>query len=156
MGIEKSEIKRATVQEVARLIEEKEELAKKEIFGFTGGLESLNRVLELINQYRFSLNDNNQQENQNVDIATKVILHCENIVNNLKMQSEINCAKKQGEIIAYNHALDICEKIFHAEGKKARFILAHAQSATETSKDFKQRPVGVRPENIFLNRKSSR
>lgn len=167
MSIEKSEIKRAIAQDIARQLESQQDEAKRDVIGYTAGIEALQRAIQLIQKKKShwqSLIDKGDCSEIEYNAACSVIESNIETIQSMIVSLQSSKTIKSGEIRAYEFSLDVCEKIFNEEGRKAAALLKMMKKSIENEEneeneknDSHRRPVGSHPgESLASDRKKAK
>jgi hypothetical protein len=147
--LDKVAVKRLTVQNLGKRIDERLEVVKNEAakleglksFLQAGGL--LFKGLDGIKSHWKRDLEAHTIEKEQADAAIKAIDQCLGIVRNLYEKANVDFLVKQGEVRAYTADLDLCDAVFQEEGKKAEAAVRAAEVPQGEKRSA--RPIGVRP-----------
>jgi len=126
MGIEKAEVKRAAFQEVGKRFESRKDNAEIEVRRCEGAIGGLKEAAEKLDQHKGYWKKDFKDDkisDKELQLAIKVIDQCGGIVRNLQEAASARKLMHQGEVHGLQGAMDICEKLFETEGRKAMAIL---------------------------------
>lgn len=183
MSIQKSVIKKLTAQEIGSTIEKQHEAAKIEVHRLEGAkgallqaessLESVKNVwkkdLDADEEETAAKYGSPEEAQKTLQAVLKAVEQCQGCVRSLADKSDVQRFMKQGEVAAFDKALDACEGMFQREEAKETAILRAVESGAAATEDGpgdpedvdprkpKMRVVGTRPESgVAARRKAAK